>query len=102
IRPVLRALFLSERFYGDDVIGTQVKSPAQYVTQLCEDLGLETLPYAAMAQGTRKLGQDLFYPPNVKGWDGNRAWINANSLLLRYNLPVALAQASSSRAAKPV
>jgi uncharacterized protein (DUF1800 family) len=94
IRPVLRALFQSKRFYADDIIGTQVKSPAQYVAQLCEDLGLERLPYGAMAQGTRVLGQDLFYPPNVKGWDGNRAWINANSLLLRYNLPVALAQAS--------
>jgi len=94
IRPVLSALFQSKRFYADDIIGTQVKSPAQYVAQLCEDLGLERLPYGAMAQGTRVLGQDLFYPPNVKGWDGNRAWINANSLLLRYNLPVTLAQAS--------
>jgi len=94
LRPVLSALFHSKRFYADDIIGTQVKSPAQYVAQLCEDLGLERLPYGAMAQGTRLLGQDLFYPPNVKGWDGNRAWINANSLLLRYNLPVALARAS--------
>lgn len=101
IKPVLRALFASRRFYEDDVVGTQVKSPAQFVTQLCEDLGLEVLPYGAMAQATRVLGQDLFYPPNVKGWDGNRAWINANSLLLRYNLPVKLAQASASRKGNP-
>jgi len=32
------------------------------------------------------LGQVLFAPPNVKGWDGGRAWISASSLLYRYNL----------------
>jgi hypothetical protein len=32
------------------------------------------------------LGQIVFAPPNVKGWDGGRAWISASSLLYRYNL----------------
>jgi hypothetical protein len=27
----------------------------------------------------------VFEPPNVAGWDGGRAWIDASSLLLRYN-----------------
>jgi hypothetical protein len=34
----------------------------------------------------RLLGQVPFYPPNVKGWDYGRAWINANTLLLRANI----------------
>lgn len=32
-----------------------------------------------------KMGQDLFRPPNVKGWDGGRTWINASTILARYN-----------------
>jgi hypothetical protein len=32
------------------------------------------------------LGQVVFAPPNVKGWDGGRAWISASSLLYRYNM----------------
>ncbi|MFZ4387894.1 MAG: DUF1800 family protein, partial [Chthoniobacterales bacterium] len=28
----------------------------------------------------------VFAPPNVKGWEGGRAWISASSLLYRYNL----------------
>ena len=32
------------------------------------------------------IGQGLFYPPNVKGWDGGRAWINSSTLLGRSNL----------------
>ncbi len=86
LRPMLRQLFLSEAFYSDAVIGAQVKSPVQYVLQLCADLDLQP-PYPALARALRGLGQDLFYPPNVKGWEGNRTWINANSLLIRTNLP---------------
>jgi len=90
IRPVLREMFLSEAFYSEKAMGQQVKSPAQFVVQLASDLEHDNPPYGAMAAATARLGQDLFYPPNVKGWDGNQAWINANSLLIRYNLPAML------------
>jgi hypothetical protein len=36
------------------------------------------------------LGQNLFAPPNVKGWDGGVTWITTNNLLERYNLAEAL------------
>ncbi len=85
-RPMLRQLFLSEAFYSDTVVGAQIKSPAQYVLQLCAELDMQP-PYAALTRAMRGLGQDLFYPPNVKGWEGNRTWINANTLLIRTNLP---------------
>ena len=38
----------------------------------------------------RQLGQDLFAPPNVKGWDGGVAWITTNNLLNRYNFAAVL------------
>ena len=31
----------------------------------------------------RQLGQDLFAPPNVRGWPGGEAWINSSTLLAR-------------------
>lgn len=95
LKPVLRELFLSQAFYQEHVVGRQVKSPAQLVVELTHDLGLDTVPPNALAQATASLGQDILQPPNVKGWDGNRAWINANTLLLRYNLPTYLAQAAT-------
>ena len=33
----------------------------------------------------RQMGQILFAPPSVKGWDGGRAWISTSTLLFRYN-----------------
>lgn len=97
LAPVLKTLFLSEAFYSDTAIGTQIKSPVQFVAQLAHDLDIKHPPYATMAQASAQLGQDLFYPPNVKGWDGGRAWINANTLLTRYNLHVALASANGQK-----
>jgi uncharacterized protein (DUF1800 family) len=39
-----------------------------------------TLPLAVLAAG---MGQNLFAPPNVKGWPGGEQWINSASLLAR-------------------
>jgi uncharacterized protein (DUF1800 family) len=97
LRPVLRRLFLARAFYGSQAMGTQVKSPVQFTLQLAHDLGAESPPYNQMARATAQLGQNLFYPPNVKGWDGNRAWINANTLLLRYNMPGAFVSAVNGK-----
>ena len=57
----------------------------------------EQPPYGAMARACQALGQDLFLPPNVKGWDGNLAWVNANAMLTRYNLPQGLLAAKSAK-----
>jgi hypothetical protein len=40
----------------------------------------------------RQLGQDLFAPPNVKGWDGGVTWITTSTLLMRYNDAEALVE----------
>jgi len=84
-KPVLRAMFLSEEFYAPDVIRSQVKSPVQWLVMGVRQLGLELPPPLACSALTRSLGQELFQPPNVKGWDGGLAWITTNNLLTRYN-----------------
>jgi hypothetical protein len=45
----------------------------------------------------RELGQIPLYPPNVKGWDGGRAWINSSTLLGRTNLMRAIVESPESR-----
>ena len=46
---------------------------------------------------TRSLGQDLFAPPNVKGWDGGITWITTNTLLDRYNDAATLVQGTTQQ-----
>jgi len=36
------------------------------------------------------MGQSLFAPPSVKGWDGGTAWINTSTLFTRQNTLVYL------------
>ena len=84
-KPMLRVMFRSEEFYGDDIIRNQVKSPVQWLVGSVRMLECD-LPPAIISWGMlRQLGQDLFAPPNVKGWDGGVTWITTNTLLTRYN-----------------
>lgn len=87
LRPVLRALFLSEAFYSPRTVGNQVKSPVQLVLGLLDalDVPLNEQSGRFVRLILTGLGQELLHPPNVKGWPGNRAWIDTNTFLLRCN-----------------
>jgi len=87
MRPLLRVIFSSKEFYGRRAMQGLVKSPVQYIAMALDQLEMDPRRKSLAQIGLRALGQDLLYPPNVKGWDGNRAWINTNTLLIRYNMP---------------
>jgi uncharacterized protein (DUF1800 family) len=86
IAATLGVIFRSEDFYSPRVMHHQIKSPIQWMMQTTRMLEIP-LPDAKVVENSlAALGQVLFAPPNVKGWDGGRAWISASSLLYRYNL----------------
>ena len=84
-RPLLRALFRSEEFYADEVMGKEIKSPVQWLVSSVRMLERPMPPPVVAVEMVRNLGQDLLAPPNVKGWDGGLSWITTNTLLTRYN-----------------
>src|SRR3984893_14984410 len=85
MRPVLRELFSSAEFYSERAMRTQIKSPVQYIVQTVKLLDAP-LPSPVVAQNAmRQMGQLLFAPPNVKGWDGGKAWVSTSTLLFRYH-----------------
>jgi uncharacterized protein (DUF1800 family) len=99
LKPLLRAIFHSEQFYAAHVVRNQVKSPVQWLVGTVRMLECD-LPPALMCWGlTRNLGQDLFAPPNVKGWDGGLTWITTNNLLTRYNEAAALVNGDATMVA---
>ena len=51
----------------------------------------------ALAQSLEELGQNMFSPPSVKGWDGGRTWLNGQTLLFRQNLALALTSTEDVR-----
>ena len=95
-KPLLRTMFQSEEFYAASIIRNQVKSPVQWLVGSVRVLERD-LPAPLICFGlTRNLGQDLFTPPNVKGWDGGVSWITTNNLLSRYNEAAILVQGDTA------
>ncbi len=91
-QPFLRVMFRSEEFYAADIVRNQVKSPVQWLIGTVRMLECDLPPTLVSYGMLRQLGQDLFAPPNVKGWDGGITWITTNTLLTRYNDADALVQ----------
>lgn len=91
VKPVLRMIFRSREFYSERAIHTQIKSPIQLVVGSMRLLDAELPPRPMLlVQAARVMGQMLFYPPNVKGWEGGQTWINSSTLLTRYNFAGAM------------
>jgi len=91
--PVLRELFGSEVFFSPESRQAIIKSPVELV--LGAHRSLESHPnLAAAVPLLSSLGQDVFEPPTVKGWDGGRLWISSTSMLQRANFAAELATGS--------
>lgn len=84
LAPVLRELFGSKRFFSVEARAALIKSPLDLAlgAQRVLDCRVHLQATATLLAG---LGQDLFDPPTVKGWDGGRVWITSASLLRRDN-----------------
>ena len=83
IKAALAALLTSDAFYAAENRGALVKSPIDLVVGTLHQFGIrpdDTVPFAVAAAA---MGQNLFGPPNVKGWAGGDAWINSSTLLAR-------------------
>jgi hypothetical protein len=81
----LKKLFDDPVFYSPEVVGQRIAGPIEFMVANCRRLGV-TPPGGVIAAGAAQVGQQVFGPPNVKGWDGGRAWITTSTFLERGNL----------------
>lgn len=63
--------------------GLQIKSPMELLVGSTQLLEMGTIPERRFIRFSKMLGQDLFNPPNVKGWPEGLDWYNTSTLLLR-------------------
>jgi uncharacterized protein (DUF1800 family) len=93
----------SNLFFSAGAYRTRVKTPVDFALGIVR--GLEAhLPGAGRRLGSTQLasamdglGQRLFYPPSVAGWEMGRAWLNSQTFLLRQNLALALTSTTDDR-----
>lgn len=87
--PVYKKLFTSKFFFNDANIGSQIKTPLEFVFGL-ERIFNKNLSNAR--QALSNLEQVIYNPPNVSGWPGYRTWISTTTYPYRVNYAVTLAE----------
>ncbi len=97
---VLKCLLQSKAFFSERARRSIVKSPVDLCIGAVQTLELSA-DFKALADRTRELGQSLFAPPSVKGWDGQRRWISSHSLLLRQRFAAAVSWESEGLSSLP-
>lgn len=85
LTPLLENLFLSAEFYSPRSTGTHVKGPVELIVGLHRDLGLTSPDLAYCNVALRDMGQELFEPPSVFGWQAGHSWISTSRIFSRYN-----------------
>jgi len=91
IRPFLKDIFLSEEFYDDAVINSQIKDAGDILTILEKQLEAPLISEDAIEDVMQQLGYEILFPPSIAGWpepdgDGN-TWLATGSMVFRMNMP---------------
>jgi uncharacterized protein (DUF1800 family) len=88
VETVLR----SQRFFAAENLGSRVLGPPEYVVGAVRALECfrPTPSTLLLADWMARMGQDLFYPPNVGGWAQGRAWLASGAIIARANFASAL------------
>jgi uncharacterized protein (DUF1800 family) len=92
----IERMLSSNIFFSPLARARKIRSPVELVVGLLRCLEIST-DMNALAEDIRDIGQGLYYPPNVKGWDGGRSWINSSTLLGRANLVFRLLENEKTR-----
>ena len=88
ISEMLRVMFNSDFFKEEAVRFGRIKSPAEMVVgtlRLAGGLELPSMETYAAAGVCSQMGQALYAPPSVEGWQGGAEWINTGSYVHRVN-----------------
>ncbi|HZE90386.1 MAG TPA: DUF1800 domain-containing protein [Rhizobacter sp.] len=83
IDSALRDLLLSDAFWAPESRAALIKSPVELTVGSLRQFDIQLDSAMPLERVSAKLGQVLFYPPNVKGWPGYTDWINSSTLLER-------------------
>ena len=88
----VETMLRSELFFSDANIASRISSPVEFLLGAVRSLELMEKPPSTLilAEWCTRLGQDLFYPPNVGGWNGGRSWLTSRTIIGRSNFAAAL------------
>lgn len=93
---LVETILRSQHFFSAAVYRQKIKTPVEFAVGIVRGLNG---PAGArpLANALEPMGQTLFAPPSVKGWDAGPAWLNAQTLLARQNLALQFTGGNAQR-----
>jgi uncharacterized protein (DUF1800 family) len=100
IAGLVRTMLASQLFYSGNAFRQRIKSPVEYVLGAVQAVyrrypegkaDYRALPHQRLVGWMAAMSQQLFAPPNVKGWPGGRSWLNTATVLERDNFAASVA-----------
>lgn len=93
---LVERMLRSNLFFSPHAYRAKIKAPVEFAIGMVRALEGQ-IGTTAIGTVLESLGQRLFYPPSVAGWDGGTAWLNGQTLLFRHNLALALTSTEDVR-----
>ena len=91
MKAVMREVFTSPDFGDRANIFTRFGWPVEFVVRSMKDIGWSGFSLSNALTPLSNMGQNLFDPPDVSGWDLGRSWFSTGSMLARMNFVSTLA-----------
>ncbi|HNV01977.1 MAG TPA: DUF1800 domain-containing protein [Vicinamibacterales bacterium] len=104
LRAVMRRLLQSPEFRSEENYHTKYSWPAEFVARSLKEVGWEGFTLNNAVSQMASMGQVLYEPPDVAGWEQGPGWISSGGMLARMNFAAQLSRAQAAalvKAARP-
>ncbi len=91
IKPMLIRLFLSPQFIDPSNHFKRYAWPVEFVVRSIKEMGWTGFSVNDTLNPLISMGQQLFEPPDVAGWDLGESWFTSGAMLARMNFAAQLA-----------
>lgn len=100
MRAVMREVLTSPEFWDPQSIWARYSWPVEFVVRLLKDAGWTGFSVFTALAPLTNMGQTLYDPPDVAGWDAGQTWFSSGAMLARMNFAATLAMNQKFNLAK--
>jgi len=91
IRSLVHYMLRSREFLNPGSWYTRYSWPVEFVVRAVKEVGWSGFSVDALRAPTAAMGQVLFEPPDVNGWELGQGWFSTGAMLARMNFAATLA-----------
>jgi uncharacterized protein (DUF1800 family) len=102
MKQVVREVLLSSQFWATSAYFARYSWPVEFVLRAMKDIGWVGFTVNDALPALANMGQVLYEPPDVSGWDAGRTWFSTGAMLARMNFASSLASNQKFNLARTV